>query len=73
MSVFLINVVKLCLPLSKLDLPTLRKGSTEERTQRNKEKSDTRWESNQVNDFYNADAIATKTRVPVAGPEFLSI
>ena len=34
--VFLINVVKLCTPLSKLDLPTLRKGSTEERTQRNK-------------------------------------
>ena len=29
----LINVDKLCLPLSKLDLPTLRKGSTEERTQ----------------------------------------
>ena len=27
---FLINVVKLCKPLSKLDLPTLRKGSTEE-------------------------------------------
>ena len=34
--VFWINVVKLCKPLSKLDLPTLRKGSTEERTQRNK-------------------------------------
>ena len=31
---FLINVVKLCKPLSKLDLPTLLKGSTEERTQR---------------------------------------
>ena len=33
---FLINVVKICKPLSKLDLPTLRKGSIEERTQRNK-------------------------------------
>ena len=33
---FLINVVKLCKALSKLDLPTLRKGSTEERTQWNK-------------------------------------
>ena len=33
---FRINVVKLCLPLSKLDLPTLRKGCTEEWTQRNK-------------------------------------
>ena len=32
---FLINVVKLCIPLSKLDLPTLRNGSTEERMQRN--------------------------------------
>ena len=30
---FLINVVKLCKPLSKLDLPTLRKGSREEKTQ----------------------------------------
>ena len=36
---FLINVDKLCKPLSKLDLPTLRKGSTEERTQRNKMKN----------------------------------
>ena len=43
---FLINVDKLCKPLSKLDLPTLRKGSTEERTQRTNKKSDTRWESN---------------------------
>ena len=34
--VFLINVVKICKPLSKLDLPTLRKGSTKERTQRSK-------------------------------------
>ena len=33
---FLNNVVKLCLPLSKLNLPTLRKGCTEEWTQRNK-------------------------------------
>ena len=32
--------------LTKLDLPTLRKGSIEERTQRKKKKSDTRWESN---------------------------
>ena len=31
---FLINVVRLCKPLSKLDLPTLLKGSTEESTQR---------------------------------------
>ena len=33
---FLINVVKFMQTLTKLDLPTLRKGSTEERTQRNK-------------------------------------
>ena len=33
---FLINVAKLCEPLSKLDLQTLRKGGTKERTQRNK-------------------------------------
>ena len=33
MSFFLINVVvKICKPLSKLDIPTLRKGSIEERT-----------------------------------------
>ena len=31
-----INVIKFCKPLSKLDLPTLRKGSREERTQRKK-------------------------------------
>ena len=44
---FLINVVKFFTQtLTKLDLPTLRKGSIEERTQRNKIKSDTRWESN---------------------------
>ena len=35
---FLINVVKLCKPLSKFDIPSLRKGSTEERTQRNPKK-----------------------------------
>ena len=34
--VFLINVGKFMQTLTKLDLPTLRKGSTEERTQRNK-------------------------------------
>ena len=33
---FWINVVKFMQTLTKLDLPTLRKGSTEERTQRNK-------------------------------------
>ena len=33
---FLINVVKFTQTLTKLDLPTLRKGSIEERTQRNK-------------------------------------
>ena len=33
---FLDMVVKISKPLSKLDLPTLRKRSTEERTQRNK-------------------------------------
>ena len=31
-----INVIKLCKPLSQLDLPTLRKGSREERMQQNK-------------------------------------
>ena len=33
---FLINVVKFTQTLTKLDLPTLRKGSIEEKTQRNK-------------------------------------
>ena len=33
---FLINVVKFTQTLTKLDLPTLRTGSIEERTQRNK-------------------------------------
>ena len=33
---FLINVVKFTQTLTKLDIPTLRKGSIEERTQRNK-------------------------------------
>ena len=32
----LINVVKLCKPLSKFDFPKLRKGSTEEWAQQNK-------------------------------------
>ena len=36
MSPICIYVVKLGKPLSKLDLPTLRMCSTEERTQRNK-------------------------------------
>ena len=33
---FFLNVVKFMQTRTKLDLPTLRKGSTEERTQRNK-------------------------------------
>ena len=33
---FLINVAKFTQTLTKFDLPTLRKGSIEERTQRNK-------------------------------------
>ena len=33
---FLINVVKFMQTPTKLDLPTLRKGNSEERTQRNK-------------------------------------
>ena len=33
---FLINVVKFTQTLTKLDLPTLRKGSIEDLTQRNK-------------------------------------
>ena len=36
-------------------------------------KSDTRWESNQGAGFSSADAITTKPRVPVAGPESLSL
>ena len=74
MSVLLINVVKLCPPLSKLDLPTLRKGSTEERTQRNKKKNLTLAGSQtQVPGFSSADAITTKPRVSMAGAEFLSL
>ena len=41
MCFFRVNIIKLCKPLSKLDLPTLRQGSVE-RTQLNKLKSDTR-------------------------------
>ena len=37
---FLINVVKFTQTLTKLDLPTLRKGSIEERTQRTQRVSD---------------------------------
>ena len=33
---FRINIIKLCEPLSQLDLSTLLHGSVEERTQRNK-------------------------------------
>ena len=71
---FLINVVvRICKPLSKLDLPTLRKGSMEERTQRKKWKNQTlAWTRTQVPGFSSADALATKLRVPVAEPEFFN-
>ena len=63
---FLINVVKLCKLLSKLDLQTLRKGSTEERTQRNKCKNLTLANTRiQVLDFSSADALPTNLRVPL--------
>ena len=62
---FLINVVKFTQTLMKLDLPTLRKGSTEERTLAGSR--------TQVPGFSSADAITTKPRVPVAGTEFLSV
>ena len=47
---FLINDVKFTQTLTKLDLPTLRKGSTEERTQRNKWKI---WHSLGLEPRYN--------------------
>ena len=58
----------------KLDLPTLRKGSIEERTQRKKSKNLTLAGSRtQVPGFSSADAVTAMPRVPVAGPEFLSL
>ena len=36
-------------------------------------KSDSRWESNPGPDFSSADAVTAMPRVPVAGPEFLSL
>ena len=52
----------------------LCKGSTEERTQRNKWKNLTLARiQTQVPGFSSADALATKPRVPVAEPEFLSL
>ena len=63
---FLINVVKLCKPLSKLDLQTFRKGSAVERTQRNKWKNLTLPRTrSQVLGFSSADALPTKLRLPV--------
>ena len=58
----------------KLDLPTLRKGSIEERTQQNKIKNMTLAGSRtQVPGFSSADAVTALPRVPVAGPEFFSL
>ena len=60
--------------LSKLDLPMLRKGGIDERTQRNKWKilliARTR---KQVPGFSSADDFSTKLREPVGEPEFLYI
>ena len=61
---FWINVVKICKPLSKLDLPTLRKGSIEERTQQNKWKI---WHSLGLEPRSPAFLVLW---VPVAEPEF---
>ena len=48
----------------------LRKGSTEERTQRNKKNLTLARSRIQVACFSSADAITNKPRVLVAGPEF---
>ena len=63
---FLINVVKLCKPLSKLDLPALRKGSAEEldATEQMKNLTLARTQA-KVLGFSSADALPTKLRVPV--------
>ena len=69
--VFWINVMKICKPLSKLDLPTLRKGCREERTQRNKWKI---WNSlgfEPRSSACRADALPTKLPVPVGRTRIL--
>ena len=59
--------------LTKFDLPTLRKGSIEERKQRNKKNMTLAGSRTQVPGFSSADAVTAMPRVPVAGPEFLSL
>ena len=74
MSFWINVVVKICKPLSKLDIPTRRKCRTEKWTQRNKWKI---WHSpeleNQVPGISSDDALATNQRVPVAEAESLSL
>ena len=74
MSFFESTLLNFTQTLTKLDLPTLRKGSIEERTQRNKIKNLTLAGSlTQVPGFSSAVAVTAMPRVPVAGPEFLSL
>ena len=66
MSFWINVVVKICKPLSKLDIPT--RDATEQ--MKNLTLARTR---TQVPVISSADALATKQRVPVAEPESLSL
>ena len=72
---FSINVVvKICKTLSKLYPSTLRKGNIEEMTPNKQIKNLTLARTlTNVLSFSSADVLASKLRVPVAEPEFLSL
>ena len=74
MSFWINVVVHIFKPLSKLDLPTLRKGSngTKGRNGTNEKNMKLARTRTQVPGFSSADALATKLGVPVAEPEFVS-
>ena len=67
---FLINIIKLCIPLPKLDLPTLLHGSREERTQRNKLEIRHSLGLEPRDLAYRADALPTELRCQLTEPEF---
>ena len=69
---FLITVVKLCLPLSKLTVQRFARVAQKKGRNGTNKNLTLAVSRTQVPGFSSADAIATKPRVPVAGPEFLS-
>ena len=74
MSFWINVVVKICKPLSKLDIPTRRKCRTEKKDATEQMKNLTLARTRtQVPVISSADAFATKQRVPVAEPESLSL